>query len=133
MVMAAELYQCMAEFSRDAEKLRLLAVLLASDARAAEERLAAMPPMATDIKLSFGGMEDYTKKPAPLDEMFAHMATGGAWIVKVGTVLFYVVSIDALNKTAILVRLDSPGNKVTNLKNAAVAITGILQISKHGA
>lgn len=130
---AADLYQEMVEFARMTDILRQSSEQLAADARAAEARLAAMPPMATDIRLSFGGFEDYTKKPAPLDDMFSHMKTGGTWIVKVGTVMFYVVSIDALNKTAVLVRLDSTGNKVTNLKNAAIAIGGILQISAYGA
>jgi hypothetical protein len=130
---AADIYAQMVLFSKLTDTLYMLAGQLRADTNAALEYLSAMPPMATDVKISFGDFEDYSKVPAPLDAMFAHMKTGGAWIVRVGQVLFYANSIDALNKTAVLVRVDSTGNKVTNLKNAAVAITGILPIAKRGA
>jgi hypothetical protein len=121
------------EAGRMIEALHIMIGQIRSDKNTLLDKWTSMPPMVTDIKISIGGFEDYTKKPAPLDDMVTLMKTGGVWIVRVGGLFYWVNSIDSLNKTAELVRLDSPGNKVTPINKADVRITGILPIAKYGA
>jgi hypothetical protein len=137
---AADLYQEMTQVAQLVDLLRQRVEQLDADVRAAAARLQAMPPMATDIRISPPDYVDWTNVAASLEQLENEIAEGGCVIIEIGKVqpraCYWLNSVD-VKKDTVTVRAKRIGSgvneKVAIISKARFNITGRYLLARLGA